>query len=45
MWADGDTKKPSASHLYFTNRSGSGVWRLPAKMTSDFAKPERIPLP
>lgn len=44
-WADGDTKKPSVSHLYFTNRSGSAVWRLPAKMTTDFAKPERIELP
>ncbi len=45
LWADGDTKGPSVSHLYFTNKSGSAVWRLPAKMTSDFAKPERLPLP
>lgn len=45
FWADGDTKKPSVSHLYFTNQSGSGVWRLPAKMTTEFAKPERMELP
>ncbi|MBS1825108.1 MAG: BNR-4 repeat-containing protein [Acidobacteria bacterium] len=45
FWADGDTKKPSVSHLYFTNKEGTGVWRLPAKMTSDFAKPEPIALP
>lgn len=45
FWADGDTKKPSVSHLYFTNRSGSGVWRLPAKMTGEFARPERMEMP
>jgi len=45
FWADGETLKPSVSYLYFTNREGSGVWRLPQKMTSDFARPEPIPLP
>jgi putative BNR repeat neuraminidase len=42
FWADGDTLKPSESSLYFTDRQGSAVWRLPTKMTSDFAKPEKV---
>ncbi|MCS7026592.1 MAG: BNR repeat-containing protein [Bryobacteraceae bacterium] len=45
LWADGDTKKPSESHLYFTDREGTAVWRLPPRMSGEFAKPERIPLP
>jgi len=45
LWADGDTKKPSVSYLYFTNREGTAVWRLPPKMTGEFAKPEKIELP
>jgi hypothetical protein len=45
FWADGNTKAPSVSHLYFTDKAGSAIWRLPARMTSDFAKPERIALP
>jgi hypothetical protein len=40
LWADGDAKKPSESFLYFTNKSGSRVWRLPAVMRDEFAKPE-----
>jgi hypothetical protein len=42
LWADGDTLKPSESSLYFTDRTGSAVWRLPATMTGDFAKPEKV---
>ncbi|MCL4781962.1 MAG: BNR-4 repeat-containing protein [Bryobacterales bacterium] len=42
LWADGDTLKPSVSHLYFTDKNGSAVWRLPARMTRDFEKPERL---
>jgi sugar lactone lactonase YvrE len=45
IWADGDTLKPSVSYLYFTDRNGSAVWRLPPRMSSDFAKPEKISLP
>lgn len=45
LWADEDTLKPSGSHLYFTNRVGTAVWRLPTQMTTEFAKPERVPLP
>jgi hypothetical protein len=42
LWADGDARQPSVSHLYFTNRTGSGVWRLPTSMASDFALPEEV---
>lgn len=45
LWADGNTLKPSESALYFTDCDGTGVWRLPYTMTSEFAKPERLPLP
>jgi hypothetical protein len=43
LWADGDTLKPSISHLYFTDKDGSAVWQLPDKMSSDFAKPVKLP--
>jgi len=39
LWADGHGRQPSESYLYFTNPRGDHVWRLPAKMTGDFAKP------
>jgi hypothetical protein len=39
-WADGDADKFSESHLYFTNRTGDKVWRMPYEMTEDFAAPE-----
>jgi hypothetical protein len=42
LWADGDTLKASDSSLYFTDKAGSAVWRLPKRMTTDFAKPEKI---
>jgi len=41
LWADGDTLKPSESSLYFTNKTGTHVWRLPVKMSGDFARPEK----
>ncbi|MBN2024224.1 MAG: BNR-4 repeat-containing protein [Pirellulales bacterium] len=40
LWADGHGRKPSESRLYFTNKTGDHVWRLPPKMDSDVAKPE-----
>jgi hypothetical protein len=40
LWADGNPLEPSASRLYFTDREGSHVWRLPSSMSGDFAKPE-----
>jgi hypothetical protein len=40
FWADGNGREPSESCLYFTNQRGDHVWRLPAKMDGDRAKPE-----
>jgi hypothetical protein len=40
LWADGNPRAPSESHLYFTDRDGSHVWRLPAHMTEPNQKPE-----
>jgi hypothetical protein len=42
LWADGNTLKPSESFLYFTDRTGSRVWRLPERMTGDFQMPEVV---
>lgn len=42
LWADGDTLRPSESHLYFTNREGTAVYRLPVNMKSEFARPEKV---
>jgi hypothetical protein len=40
LWADGDTLRPSGSSLYFTDRAGTHVWRLPDKMDGPTAKPQ-----
>jgi hypothetical protein len=40
LWADGHGRKLSESRLYFTNRAGEQVWRLPATMADDSARPE-----
>jgi len=42
FWADGNPDEFSLSHLYFTNRDGDRVWRLPYDMSGAFAKPELI---
>ncbi len=42
LWADGHGRRPSESRLYFTNRAGDHVWRLPVKMEGEFAKPEVV---
>lgn len=42
FWADGNTDEFSRSSLYFTNRRGNKVWRLPYQMNEDFAKPIRV---
>lgn len=44
-WADGDTGALSRSYLYFANRAGDRVHRLPYDMTADFAAPELLPPP
>ncbi|MFH1500210.1 MAG: BNR-4 repeat-containing protein [Verrucomicrobiota bacterium] len=43
FWADGDTDALSRSHLYFANREGDRVHRLPYTMSADFAEPELMP--
>jgi hypothetical protein len=40
FWADGNPLEPSDSSLYFTDKEGDRVWRLPPMMSADFAKPE-----
>jgi hypothetical protein len=40
LWADGDARQVSPSHLYFTNQAGDHVWRMPAIMDGPSAKPE-----
>jgi hypothetical protein len=42
LWADGHGRHKSDSRLYFTDREGTHVWRLPTNMTSDAAKPKVI---
>lgn len=42
LWADGHTLRPSDSSLYFTNKAGTRVYRLPRIMSAEFAKPERV---
>ncbi len=41
LWADGHGREPSESRLYFCDRSGR-VYRLPRKMSSQFAKPIEV---
>ncbi|MFO0791925.1 MAG: BNR-4 repeat-containing protein [Pirellulales bacterium] len=40
LWADGNPLERSESRLYFTDREGTQVWRLPAHMAHDFERPE-----
>jgi hypothetical protein len=42
FWADGDPDRFSPSYLYFTNRAGSAVWRLPYDMAGESARPEAV---
>lgn len=41
-WADGDASRPSESSIYFANKSGEKVLRLPRTMTRDFEKPQKL---
>lgn len=45
LWADGHGREPSMSALYFTDRDGTGVWRLPVEMTEDEVQPELVHQP
>lgn len=42
FWADGHARQPSECRLYFCNKTGDKVWRLPEKMEGDFAEPELL---
>ena len=42
FWADGDPRQLSPSRLYFANRAGDRVWRLPYDMAGDFAEPVEV---
>ncbi len=43
FWADGHARRPSESRLYFCDKTGRRVFRLPYVMDRDTAKPERVP--
>ena len=45
LWADGHADKLSISRLYFTNRDGSKVRRLPYDMDDEYATPETVEFP
>ncbi|OGV57977.1 MAG: hypothetical protein A2283_15550 [Lentisphaerae bacterium RIFOXYA12_FULL_48_11] len=40
FWADGNALEKSDSSLYFTDKEGSHVWRLPQSIRGEFAKPD-----
>jgi len=42
FWADGHGREPSPSRLYFTDHDGTHVWRLPARMEAQTARPEVV---
>jgi len=42
FWADGHGRRPSESRLYFCDKTGEHVFRLPTAMEGDFAKPEPV---
>ena len=42
FWADGNPDESSVSHLYFCDRQGEHVWRLPYDMTNLAAEPELV---
>lgn len=44
-WADGNADAMSRSHLYFANRDGTRVFRLPYDMNTAYAAPELLPPP
>ncbi|MCI0681080.1 MAG: BNR repeat-containing protein [Gemmataceae bacterium] len=39
LWADGDPLQQSDSALYFTDRDGTHVWKLPSEMNAEFMRP------
>jgi hypothetical protein len=45
LWADGHARELSPSRLYFTDRDGTRVWKLPEQIPPDatMVKPEAVP--
>ncbi|MFW6456832.1 MAG: BNR-4 repeat-containing protein [Planctomycetota bacterium] len=41
LWADGDPREPSVSHLYFAGQDGS-VYNLPPDMSVDWESPRQV---
>jgi BNR repeat-containing family member len=41
LWADGNARKPSESHLYYCDKKGH-VFQLPTKMDGDTARPKLV---
>jgi hypothetical protein len=35
LWADGHARQPSDSCLYFTDRDGTAIWKLPSEITGE----------
>jgi hypothetical protein len=42
FWADGDTRQPSESRLYFCDKTGEHVMELPFRMENEFDTPRRL---
>ncbi len=42
LWADGHAKQPSDSSLYFTDKAGTHVWRLPPLMKDESERPQIV---
>ena len=42
FWADGHAREVSESRLYFCDRTGKHVFRLPGVMTQEIQEPEAI---
>jgi len=42
FWADGHARQKSESRLYFCDKSGKHLFRLPTLMTQDTQKPEKV---
>ncbi|GMV99311.1 MAG: hypothetical protein AMXMBFR84_04500 [Candidatus Hydrogenedentota bacterium] len=42
FWADGHSRQPSESNLFFCDKTGENVFRLPPVMEGDSAKPDPV---
>jgi hypothetical protein len=42
FWTDGNPDQLTPSHLYFTNKNGTGLWTLPYTMSQPLEEPTRV---